>query len=118
MTYAIYGLFDPRQPIEFLNCRYVGQTIQTFQDRLKGHVSDSKNGLTITTTTGSGHCCTDDIRPVMMLIEEATEETLDDCEIFWIARAKRLGCRLVNDPGKPGGKTIDVTDLGVTIRIG
>lgn len=109
--YVIYGLFDPRQPIEFLNCRYVGQTGQTFPDRMKGHIYDGRHGPNNHHNAWVKSLLRDDARPVMIPIEEVTVDTMDDREIFWIAEAKRLGCRLVNDPGKLGGKTLDAADM-------
>lgn len=103
----IYGLFDPRQPFDLHECRYVGQTLQTLAERLDGHIKEAK---------GSRHrrwvlnwirsLLNDGIVPTIIPLEEidaATlvpgdggEDQLDHAERTWIARGRREGWQLTN----------------------
>lgn len=98
--FQIYGLFDPNGEL-----RYIGQTIQELNDRLKGHIDYSKrlnknNELYYSDT----YICNwirsllkDNIKPTIRLIQNLySKEDLDNAEIYWIKFFREQGCRLVN----------------------
>lgn len=45
VTGYVYGLFASDEEITLWNCRYIGKTVQTLQDRLTRHVYDAKRGI-------------------------------------------------------------------------
>lgn len=89
----IYGLRDSDQ-----NLRYVGKTVQTLHARLTKHWSDSR-------LRGGNHlrCWLWSLPqpPTIELIAVVPEASWEQAERDWIARAKSLGCDLVN--GTAGG---------------
>lgn len=98
--YSIYGLIDPRDKA----LRYVGQTVQELNVRLKHHIKPceiKKNNYKSQWIKGlikSG------LRPEIFLIEECYSiHDLNEAEIFYIEYFKFIGSRLVNlTPGGMG----------------
>ncbi len=92
----MYGLTDPRTD----ELRYVGFTINSLEDRLRGHLGDARKDkekkkkrhviswITQLLRFGS--------KPEIFLIETVPFEEWKESEIFWVAYFKSLGCRLTN----------------------
>jgi hypothetical protein len=92
----IYILIDPRDN----EIRYVGKTIQSLRDRLKGHVDKSKvrtdhRSLWITQLLRLGY------RPRIELIQTVGSHDWRIAEPYWIGYYRSLGCDLTN--GTEGG---------------
>lgn len=103
-TGYIYGLFDPRQPLDLDQCRYIGQTTATPQRRLSTHVAVARsqsNARRYHVVTWIRSLLRDEVRPVVIPLVECPVEQLNDLEISWIQYAKAQGWRLTN--ATPGG---------------
>ena len=89
-TTIIYGAIDPRTS----ELRYVGKTKGTLKARLAGH-------LRAGTHTHRGHWFrslrNQGVAPDMFVIERVPEDSdWRECEQFWIAYFRSIGCNLVN----------------------
>src|SRR6266852_3936963 len=87
----IYRLIDP----ETFFIRYIGQTIQTLNERLTNHCSAKEkyhvvNWIKSLKKRG--------LKPIIeLIIEVETQKEADDMEILLISYYKSIGCQLTND---------------------
>ncbi len=95
MPRSIYGLFDPRDP-EIV--RYVGYTQFTPEQRLRGHIAEARYGKPSHRCNWIRSLLAVEIKPAVFLIEEVTEASWKEREIYWISH---YGATLVN--GTVGG---------------
>ena len=101
---VIYGLFDPRKPIELPNCRYFGQTTYSLSFRLGGHLSDARTGDQRYVCNWIRSIQRDGVNPIIVLVELLDDGDylgLDNAERKWIAVGRERGWRLTN--GTDGG---------------
>ena len=86
---VIYSLADPRNG----EVRYIGKTVTTESNRLRGHMKDKEN----TPKTGWIKSLKKlGLKPVIEAVEETTELDWKECEKFWIENFRQMGCRLTN----------------------
>lgn len=92
----VYGLKDPRS----FHPRYVGITSKTLSRRLNNHLVDKEKTHKVNWIK---KLTRDGLRPEIFVIEEwfGDYDSLKQREIYWIARLKSKGYRLVN--GTLGG---------------
>jgi group I intron endonuclease len=99
MIYYIYILYDPRTN----NVRYVGETYRSPNVRLREHCRQQKEKhyrARWLNLLRSLH-----LKPIMEVIEECTDETWAEREIYWISWYRQNGYDLVNeDKGGRGRK--------------
>lgn len=98
---TVYALVDPRtnEP------KYVGQTKNPLQTRLKGHISSCsrhrRSGWKI--ALWNFELKKLGIRPIIMPLETVPKDEWAETERFWIANLKFIGAELLNDTwGGPG----------------
>jgi group I intron endonuclease len=89
--YKIYTLHDP----DTLDVRYVGFTSKSLEERLRGHIYDSKfeqhhKARWVRSILAANK------RPVILHVETATPENWKERERFWINHFRKTGCRLTN----------------------
>ena len=91
IIHKIYGLTDPRNG----ELRYIGETIRSLQNRLVGHLADSRRK--------NNYCANwikvlirRNLRPEIFLLDEVNENDWQFWEQWHIAYWKSLGARLVN----------------------
>lgn len=102
MKYLIYGLIDPRDG----QLRYVGRSSSGLARAL--HHSQPR-ALRIGKTRCTNWCKNlknNNLRPEIVILESwdiATNDELNEAEIFWIAYFRGLGCSLVNHTLGGGG---------------
>jgi 5-methylcytosine-specific restriction endonuclease McrA len=103
-TGYIYGLFDPRQPLDLDQCRYIGQTSSTLQRRLSTHIATARGQSGVRhyhVVTWLRSLLRDDVRPTVIPLVVCPVEQLNALEIAWIQYARAQGWRLTNVA--PGG---------------
>jgi hypothetical protein len=93
---VIYGLFDPRKPIELENCRYIGQTVRALELRVYEHCSSAQRS-----SLDPVHCWIrslggDGVDPTPLVLQDVDEQDLDQCETEWIALGRDAGWALLN----------------------
>lgn len=86
----IYTLSDPEEPEHI---RYVGMTTEPDR-RIREHINKSHRQLYSSTWIRT--LLSDEVEPVMSIIEEVPAEEGPEREIFWIAHYKEEGHRLTN----------------------
>ncbi len=109
----IYGLFDPRKPIEHENCHYIGQTTQTLNKHLKDHIQAAKNPKPTTASRDKWiqELLADGVRPVIESLEVVNDElTIHDVEWAWIVRGFAEGWPLTNEGT---GRTPRILDYSI-----
>ena len=116
---VIYGLFDPRVPIELSNVRYIGQTTIEEEDRLTDHINAAiRANPDYPVYKWIRKVLAGDARPIVRVLETVTtdplpeelknelcETWLDVREVAWITSGKQQKWRLVN--ATPGGRSGD-----------
>ena len=70
---VIYGLFDPRNPIELEFCRYIGKTTKPGQ-RLRQHISDARSGGDRYIRRWIRTVLQENLRPVLEVLEEVSDD--------------------------------------------
>lgn len=92
----IYILKDPCTD----EIRYVGQTIQSLESRMKTHIWDSlyrDNGkYNIPKCNWMRKLILEERLPVVVEIESVDKTLLNDREVYWIKHFKSIGCKLLN----------------------
>lgn len=86
-----YVLSDPQTN----EIRYVGVTHQKTHVRLAGHIYASKKGRSHR-ATWIRSLLARGVRPILIVIEEGSDENWQEAERIWIAHYRSLGTRLVN----------------------
>ena len=90
----IYVLKDP----DTLEVRYVGKTAQTLICRLGGHISEAKRrGNETHKLCWINNVLNRNKLPIAEQIDECSWEDSANLEIFYIAKYKEQGCKLVNE---------------------
>lgn len=91
--FSIYVLKDPTT----LEIRYVGQTTQTLEKRLRSHVyyanrknKNSNNSRWLRRLARYG------LTPVITLVQELPIAYYNRAEVYWIQYFRSIGCRLTN----------------------
>lgn len=93
-TYLIYGLTDKLTG----QLKYIGQTTIGLKLRLKRHFDEAKYHRDRITKKNNWlrKRISQNNLPEIFLIEETTEQEIDNLEIFYIAYFKSIGCELLN----------------------
>lgn len=103
VVYLIYGLFDPRQPTDLEDCRYIGMTSDEPEDRLGGHISSAHQGEQRYVYNWIRSLFEDGVNPVMVVLQDdIIDAEVDGAERAWVAAAICVGARLTN--GTEGGR--------------
>lgn len=89
--YKIYTLHDP----DTMAVRYVGFTSKTLENRLNGHINESKRehhhkAKWVRSLLATGR------KPLILLVETVTSENWKDRERFWIDHFRKTKCKLTN----------------------
>ena len=92
-AYTIYALIDPNDQ----SVRYVGQTVQSLNQRLSKHVHKSKLGKTHSASWIRSLTALN-LKPSIIELESGiwSQEYSDQREIHWIAVKRENGCNLTN----------------------
>lgn len=94
----IYGLLDPRNN----TLRYVGQTVQSLESRLKHHVKPCEIKKINYKCQWLKGVIRSGFKPKIILIQECLSvHELNEAEVFYIEYFKYIGANLVNST--PGG---------------
>ncbi len=104
----IFGLFDPRDQ----TCFYVGLT-RRGKAEPEGYIKSAHRGLTAQKVRRYlRHLFKLGFRASWDILEETTNEALEDAERFWIASFRAAGAILMNvkDGGEKGGRGYRHTD--------
>lgn len=99
-TVYIYTLRDPRNN----KIRYVGKTIQKPQTRLRAHIRQAQRANKSHRDRWIMQVLADIERPVLEVIEEATEENWEEREMYWIAHYDNLTNETAGGEGLHGHK--------------
>jgi hypothetical protein len=103
MEYYIYTLSDPISN----QIKYVGKT-KDLKDRLKRHMSDSYLNESLTLKNNwLKKLKSNNLKPIMEVLDQGDENNIDDLEIYWIEQLKAWGIKLKN--GTKGGDGCDWT---------
>lgn len=95
---VIYGLFDPRKPLDEENARYIGQTVQALGKHLSDHIKRAKAGGTSRCEHWIREVLSDGAYPVIHCLEIIDDDLLaTDAECEWITRGFAEGWQLTND---------------------
>lgn len=106
MHFIVYGLFDPRKPLELENVRYIGQTTQPITKRLKQEIYDAKRGIKRHSYNWIRSLLNDGVEPIVrVLVECERGDHLDNAERFWIAYGRFNGWDLTNEADGGEGQT-------------
>lgn len=81
MKHVIYALIDPRNTNVV---RYIGFTKKTLERRLIEHLSDARRGHMNHRCNWIRSLTKDNIRPIISIIEEVTEDNWQEREKYWI----------------------------------
>jgi hypothetical protein len=100
----IYGLFDPRDAVDLQDCRYVGQTIHTANERLAEHLTTASSGTRRHVYNWIRKVRRACETPTIIVIEDIDDDVhddvlgilVDDAERDWIAIGRQLGWKLTN----------------------
>lgn len=106
----IYGLFDPRHPLEPSYCRYVGQTINEVTQRLRDHIAEAQRSTSRRwVLRWIRKLLREEVVPVVQVLEFVQDSDplvfavlIDEAEQRWIAKGRIEGWRLTNHSG--GGR--------------
>lgn len=94
---VIYGLFDPREPIELENCRYVGKTKAPPSRRLVGHLSHARIKNCTPRDKWINKLLDESVRPFIYVLEHVPDSMdIDVHERHWISEGRRLNWGLLN----------------------
>jgi group I intron endonuclease len=99
----IYVLRDPRND----RIRYVGKTIQNPRDRLSAHIRQAKRDNKSHRDRWILQVLDADKKPVVEIIEEATEENWEEREQYWIAHYDNLTNETAGGEGLHGHRFSD-----------
>ena len=77
----IYKLIDPRNN----SIRYIGLTSKTLDARLSKHLADAKTNKKTHKCNWIRSLISNDITPIIRLIEECSENESKEREIYWIS---------------------------------
>ena len=102
----IYKLYDPRFPDDV---KYVGKTKKSLNERLSAHLSNYFLESKTHKNNWVKSLLCDDIKPLISLIEEVSEEDWIQKEIFWIKYYRDLGYNLTNSTDGGEGM-LNITD--------
>lgn len=93
MNFFIYGLFDPITN----ELRYIGQTIQKVEYRLRKHISESGKGTGYYKNCWIKSLTNKGLKPEIFVLEACNSlNELNDAEEWYIQYYKSLGCKLTN----------------------
>jgi hypothetical protein len=93
----IYGLYDPRKPIELENCRYIGQTVSPLSEHLVDHLSSAKTLKNAGRDRWIRALLADGVIPTIAAIEEIANDLTHEVEWDWIKRGFAEGWDLTNE---------------------
>lgn len=102
MKVFIYALKDPRND----SVKYIGKT-SYLKSRLAKHVYNRNQGNTHK-NNWIKLLLSENLLPIMEVIEECDETNWEEKEIFWIAKYKEMGNKLTNSTD--GGEGATITD--------
>jgi group I intron endonuclease len=88
----IYGLLDPRTS----ELKYVGKTSRTLKRRLIEHLSRKELEYPCYKSNWLKSLIKEGFKPEIFCIEECSNESLNENEMFYVAYFKFLGCKLTN----------------------
>jgi len=97
MATHIYGLYDPRKPIELENCRYVGQTVNPLDEHLKDHLSSARVNNNASRDRWIRELIADGVTPSIHLIDDVDDIDATDVECAWILDGIAAGWDLTNE---------------------
>lgn len=106
---VIYGLFDPRKPLDWENCRYVGKTVQTPHRRLSGHRSTAHRGHNDPRDRWIRSLWNQDVEPQIEVLEQVADNLVDERERWWIAKGRQENLNLLNVMDGGDGRTPGAT---------
>lgn len=87
-SYKIYGLIDSRYPSTI---RYIGKTKMSLKKRLQAHIDESKKGQSFTYKTNwIRNLLSQNIKPIIILIEECSVTNWQERERYWISKLDNL----------------------------
>lgn len=94
---VIYGLFDPRKPLNWENCRYIGQTVEEAEKHRQSHVYYARMYPKRDVYKWINELLDDGIDPSVLVLEDGLKiEELDPHEDYWIVYGRSLGWDLTN----------------------
>lgn len=111
---SIYALIDPRTD----KIRYIGQTYQITETRLRGHINASRRGVRTHVACWIRGLLLNSLRPLLVTLELVIGNG-DDAEKRWIAFGYSQGWRLTNHTdggnGNSGNKASAITKARMSI---